>query len=243
MTHEAQQERAMKVQEVILRTLSGQYQWHEAAEILGISERTIYRWKWRYEHDGYNGLYDHRRQRPSPKRVPVAVAQQVRVLAELAPGRFRLGVGPSHRSGMESTFGVEWNAPLGHLREESRELPRPDDEQPPARAVHGGERRPVERQLIRRLGRADRDAPGSHVEAPHDRVVVQHLHLHARRQLEQPPDIIALPLDLVVVNGFEGAIISVRGLVRSGAHLVSLRQHPREDASRCFRKQRLLRQL
>src|SRR3989338_6047778 len=77
MTHEAQQERAMKVQEVILRTLSGQYQWHEAAEILGISERTIYRWKWRYEHDGYNGLYDHRRQRPSPKRVPVAVAQQV----------------------------------------------------------------------------------------------------------------------------------------------------------------------
>ena len=77
MMHEAQQERAMKVQEVILRTLSGQYHWHEAAEILGISERTIFRWKWRYEHDGYNGLYDRRRQRPSPKRVPAALVQQV----------------------------------------------------------------------------------------------------------------------------------------------------------------------
>ncbi|MEK7778180.1 MAG: LLM class flavin-dependent oxidoreductase [Chloroflexota bacterium] len=50
-------------------------------------------------------------------RHPVAVAQQVRVLAELAPGRFRLGVGPGHRAGMERTYGVEWNAPLGHLRE------------------------------------------------------------------------------------------------------------------------------
>ena len=73
----AQTERTMKMQEVLLRTLSGQYQWHEAAEILGISERTIYRWKWRYEHEGYNGLYDHRRHRPSPKRVPVAIVQQV----------------------------------------------------------------------------------------------------------------------------------------------------------------------
>lgn len=54
---------------------------------------------------------------PTWPRHPVAVAQQVRVLAELAPNRFRLGVGPSHRAGMERTFGVEWNAPLGHLRE------------------------------------------------------------------------------------------------------------------------------
>jgi len=54
---------------------------------------------------------------PTWPRHPIAVAQQVRVLAELAPDRFRLGVGPSHRAGMEQTFGVEWNAPLGHLRE------------------------------------------------------------------------------------------------------------------------------
>ena len=54
---------------------------------------------------------------PTWPRHPVAVAQQVRVLAELAPGRFCLGVGPSHRAGTERTYGVEWNAPLGHLRE------------------------------------------------------------------------------------------------------------------------------
>ena len=75
----AQTERTMRIQEVILRTLSGQYQWHEAAEILGVSERTIFRWKWRYEHDGYRGLGD-RRRGPSPRRVPVAVIQQVLAL-------------------------------------------------------------------------------------------------------------------------------------------------------------------
>ena len=75
----AQTERTMRIQEVILRTLSGQYQWHEAAEILGVSERTMFRWKWRYEHDGYRGLGD-RRRGPSPRRVPAATIQQVLAL-------------------------------------------------------------------------------------------------------------------------------------------------------------------
>ena len=59
---------------------------------------------------------------PTWPRHPVAVAQQVSVLAELAPGRFRLGVGPSHRAGMERTFGADFRAPLGHLREYLRIL-------------------------------------------------------------------------------------------------------------------------
>ncbi len=50
-------------------------------------------------------------------RHPVAIVQQTRALAELAPGRFRLGVGPSAPQRMEPKFGVEWKAPLGHLRE------------------------------------------------------------------------------------------------------------------------------
>lgn len=50
-------------------------------------------------------------------RHPITAAQQVRVIASLAPGRFRLGVGPSHRQNMERTFGVDFRAPLGHLRE------------------------------------------------------------------------------------------------------------------------------
>ena len=50
-------------------------------------------------------------------RHPIAVVQQVQVLAQLAPGRFRLGLGTSGRAGMERTYGVNFRAPLGHLRE------------------------------------------------------------------------------------------------------------------------------
>src|SRR5215470_3771010 len=50
-------------------------------------------------------------------RHPIAAAQQVQVLAQLAPGRFRLGLGTSGRAGMEQTYGVNFRDPLGHLRE------------------------------------------------------------------------------------------------------------------------------
>ena len=70
-------ERAMKVQEVILRAISGQIHWFEAAEILGISDRQMRRWKWRYEKHGYDGLYDRRRKLPSPKRPPLETVEKV----------------------------------------------------------------------------------------------------------------------------------------------------------------------
>ncbi len=70
-------DRAMKVQEVIMRAISGQLQWFEAAEILGVSCRTMLRWKRRYQAHGYDGLFDRRRQRPSPKRVPLETVQEV----------------------------------------------------------------------------------------------------------------------------------------------------------------------
>ena len=50
-------------------------------------------------------------------RHPVTLAQQTQVIDSLAPARFRLGVGPSHRATMISTFGVDFRAPIGHLRE------------------------------------------------------------------------------------------------------------------------------
>lgn len=70
-------ERAMKVQEVMLRAMSGQLHWIQAAEILGISDRSMRRWRERYERGGYDGLFDRRRQRPSPKRMPFAKAQAI----------------------------------------------------------------------------------------------------------------------------------------------------------------------
>lgn len=70
-------ERAMKVQEVILRAISGEILWMDAARIIGVSCRTMSRWKWRYEKHGYDGLFDRRRRRPSPKRVPLETVQKV----------------------------------------------------------------------------------------------------------------------------------------------------------------------
>jgi transposase len=70
-------ERAMKVQEVILRAMAKKMTWWQAAEILGISDRSMRRWRERYEEWGYDGLWDRRRKRPSPRRVPLAVAEKV----------------------------------------------------------------------------------------------------------------------------------------------------------------------
>ena len=69
-------ERAMKVQEVIVRALAGKLTWLQAADILGRSPRSIRRLRWKLEHEGYEGLFDRRRQTPSPKRAPVAEVQR-----------------------------------------------------------------------------------------------------------------------------------------------------------------------
>ena len=73
----AAMERAMKVQEVILRAMAKKITWWQAAEIIGISDRQMRRWHERYEEFGYDGLFDRRRGQPSPKRVPLAVVEQV----------------------------------------------------------------------------------------------------------------------------------------------------------------------
>src|SRR5271157_4183207 len=73
----AAMERAMKVQEVILRAMAKKITWWQAAEIIGISERSMRRWRERLEEFGYDGLFDRRRGQPSPKRVPLATVEQV----------------------------------------------------------------------------------------------------------------------------------------------------------------------
>jgi transposase len=73
----AETERVMKIQEVILKAMSGKLKWWEAAEIIGVTDRTMRRWRAQYEEHGYSGLWDYRKRRPSPKRVPVEALQQV----------------------------------------------------------------------------------------------------------------------------------------------------------------------
>jgi transposase len=73
-------ERMMKIQEVILRAMAKKITWWQAAEIIGISDRQMRRWHWRYREHGYDGLLDRRVGKPSPKRVPLAVIEQVLAL-------------------------------------------------------------------------------------------------------------------------------------------------------------------
>ena len=54
---------------------------------------------------------------PTWPRHPIVTAQQVQVVANLAPGRFRLGLGPSHRPSMQQMFGFDFKTPLTNLRE------------------------------------------------------------------------------------------------------------------------------
>ena len=70
-------ERAMTAREVLVRAVSGELTWIQAAEILGCTPRTLRRLRWRYEQRGFDGLFDHRHQRPSPRAVPVAEVQRI----------------------------------------------------------------------------------------------------------------------------------------------------------------------
>lgn len=54
---------------------------------------------------------------PTYPRHPIVAVQQTQVIAQLAPGRFRLGLGPSHKVSIEPMFGIEHHAPLTNLRE------------------------------------------------------------------------------------------------------------------------------
>ena len=59
----------------------------DVADILGRSPRSIRRLRLRFERYGYDGLYDGRRVKPSPKRAPVAEVERIlRLYRERYPG-------------------------------------------------------------------------------------------------------------------------------------------------------------
>jgi transposase len=85
----AAMERAMKVQDVMWQATAKKITWWQAAEILGISDRPMRRWRERYEEEGYNGLFDRRRGKASSRRVPVATVQALQGAGLVARGRKR----------------------------------------------------------------------------------------------------------------------------------------------------------
>src|SRR6202035_1183816 len=96
----AAMERAMKVQDVMLQAMAKKITWWQAAELLGIrephmrrcvqahlevvydvflviSDRHMRRWRERYVEEGYDGLLDRRRGKPSRRRFAVATVENV----------------------------------------------------------------------------------------------------------------------------------------------------------------------
>lgn len=79
-------ERSMRVRDVIVRAIAGEFSWLKAAEILGMSPRTIRRWRWRMEEYGDTALIDMRRGRPSPRRIR---PEEIRRVVDLYRERYR----------------------------------------------------------------------------------------------------------------------------------------------------------
>jgi transposase len=75
----------MKFEEVYGRTRAGMLSQEEAAELLGISERTFRRWRGRFEAEGADGLYDRRLGKVSARRAAV---DEVMTVLELFDSRY-----------------------------------------------------------------------------------------------------------------------------------------------------------
>jgi transposase len=73
----AETERMMKLQDVLLKAMAKKITWWDAAEIIGVTDRTMRRWRERLEAEGYSGLVDRRKGKPSDRRVPVARVEEV----------------------------------------------------------------------------------------------------------------------------------------------------------------------
>lgn len=73
----AETERMMKLQDVLLKAMAKKITWWEAAEIIGVTDRTMRRWRERLVSDGYSGLVDRRKGKPSDRRVPMETVEEV----------------------------------------------------------------------------------------------------------------------------------------------------------------------
>ncbi|MGI8988218.1 MAG: helix-turn-helix domain-containing protein, partial [Bryobacteraceae bacterium] len=69
-------EQTMKVRDVILKAMAKKINWLEAAEIVGVCDRTMRRMRERYQEFGYTGLFDQRRGKRSTHCVPMETAER-----------------------------------------------------------------------------------------------------------------------------------------------------------------------
>jgi transposase len=136
-------ERAMKLQEVLLRATAGKMKWWQAAELMGISERQMRRWRKRLEEQGPKGLLDRRRGTPSCRRVPKEQADEVLTLYrekyfDLNVRHFHEKLREEHQIGVSYTWVKQALQAAGLVKRKAR------------RAVHRKrrERRPLPGMLL-----------------------------------------------------------------------------------------------
>ena len=67
----------MKLQDVLLKAMAKKITWWEAGEIIGVTDRTMRRWRERLEEEGYKGLADRRKGKVSFRRVPLKTCEEV----------------------------------------------------------------------------------------------------------------------------------------------------------------------
>ena len=67
----------MKLQDVLLKAMARKITWWEAAEIIGVTDQTMRRWRERSEEHGYSGLADRRKGKVSFRRVPLKTCEEV----------------------------------------------------------------------------------------------------------------------------------------------------------------------
>lgn len=72
----AAKERAMKVRDVLVQAIAGKIRWLQAADILGLSPRTVRRLRRQMENYGVQGLRDKRCRTPSPRAMTTEELQR-----------------------------------------------------------------------------------------------------------------------------------------------------------------------
>ena len=77
MTFDQVMERVMKRQEIILRAISGEINWVQAADICGITARQMRRLKWKYQNHGFSMLMDGRHGKRAWNRAPVDETKKI----------------------------------------------------------------------------------------------------------------------------------------------------------------------
>ena len=147
--------RMLRFRDVFGRCEGGALSQLEAAELLGIGERTFRRWCRRFEEDGEAGLRDRRLGKPSPKRVPAVEARRVERLYRDRYAGFTVKHFHEH---LVKDHGFDWSYSWTKAFLHGRGLVRPA----PRRGAHRRKRprRPMAGMMLHQDGSRHRWVPG-----------------------------------------------------------------------------------